>query len=127
MRRPAPATGVVWVYVSDANQRSWRFDEKYTGVEGWVQITNNGKNNNWSHAWVETPKGQAKPKPPTGGTETAPPTGDAKPAAAALTLAVLRVPAAHRRRLRTTNGLERLNKEIKRRTRVATLVPSDPA
>jgi hypothetical protein len=60
-----------------------RFDEKYTGVEGWVQITNNGKNNNWSHAWVETPKGQAKPKPPTGGTETAPPTGDAKPAAGA--------------------------------------------
>ena len=101
MRRPAPAAGVVWVYVSDANQRSWRFDEKYTGVEGWVQITNNGKNNNWSHSWVETPKGQAKPKPPTGGTETAPPTGDAKPAAAALTLAVLWVPAAHRRRLAT--------------------------
>jgi transposase-like protein len=36
-------------------------------------------------------------------------------------LTVLRVPTAHRRRLRTTNGLERLNKEIKRRTRVATL------
>jgi len=28
-------------------------------------------------------------------------------------LTVLRVRAAHRRRLRTTNGLERLNKEIK--------------
>ena len=27
------------------------------------------------------------------------------------------------RRLRTTNGVERLNKEIKRRTRVATLFP----
>jgi putative transposase len=39
-------------------------------------------------------------------------------------LTVLRVPAAHRRRLRTTNGLERLNKEIKRRTRVATLFPN---
>jgi transposase-like protein len=40
-------------------------------------------------------------------------------------LTVLRVPAAHRRRLRTTNGLERLNKEIKRRTRVATLFPNE--
>ena len=40
-------------------------------------------------------------------------------------LTVLRVPAAHRRRLRTTNGLERLNKEIKRRTRVATLLPNE--
>jgi transposase-like protein len=40
-------------------------------------------------------------------------------------LTVLRAPAAHRRRLRTTNGLERLNKEIKRRTRVATLFPNE--
>ena len=40
-------------------------------------------------------------------------------------LTVLAVPAAHRRRLRTSNGLERLNKEIKRRTRVATLFPND--
>jgi transposase-like protein len=40
-------------------------------------------------------------------------------------LTVLRVPAAHRRWLRTTNGLERLNKEIKRRTRVATLFPNE--
>jgi len=31
----------------------------------------------------------------------------------------------HRKRLRTTNGLERLNKEIKRRTRVATLFPNE--
>ena len=30
-----------------------------------------------------------------------------------------------RRRLRTTNGLERVNKEIKRRTRVATLFPNE--
>ncbi len=30
-----------------------------------------------------------------------------------------------RRRLRTTNLLERLNKEIKRRTRVATLFPNE--
>jgi transposase-like protein len=36
-------------------------------------------------------------------------------------LTVLRIPAVHRRRLRTTNGLEQLNKEIKRRRRVATL------
>ncbi len=40
-------------------------------------------------------------------------------------LTVLRTPAAHRRRLRTTNGLERLNKEIKRRPRVATLFPKE--
>ena len=40
-------------------------------------------------------------------------------------LTVLRLPAAHRRRLRTTNGLEWLNKEIKRRTRVAKLFPNE--
>jgi transposase-like protein len=40
-------------------------------------------------------------------------------------LAVFQIPASHRRRLRTTNGLERLNKEIKRRTRVATLFPNE--
>jgi transposase-like protein len=40
-------------------------------------------------------------------------------------LTVLRISAALRRRLRTTNGLERLNKEIKRRTRVATLFPNE--
>lgn len=34
-------------------------------------------------------------------------------------------PPQHRRRLRTTNGLERLNKEILRRTRVATLFPNE--
>jgi transposase-like protein len=38
---------------------------------------------------------------------------------------VFGLPAAHRRRLRTTNMLERLNKEIKRRTRVATLFPNE--
>ena len=36
-------------------------------------------------------------------------------------------PLAHRRRLRTSNLLERLNKEIKRRTRVATLFPNEAA
>ena len=40
-------------------------------------------------------------------------------------LEVFAFPAAHRRRLRTNNGLERLNKEIKRRTRVATLFPNE--
>jgi transposase-like protein len=40
-------------------------------------------------------------------------------------LTVFTRPAAHRRRLRTTNMLERLNKEIHRRTRVATLFPNE--
>ena len=35
------------------------------------------------------------------------------------------LPAAHRRKLRTTNSLERINKEIKRRTRVAMLFPNE--
>lgn len=39
--------------------------------------------------------------------------------------AVFAFPASHRRRLRTTNALERVNKEIKRRTRVATLFPNE--
>jgi putative transposase len=42
-------------------------------------------------------------------------------------LTVLSLPAAHRRKLRTTNMLERINKEIKRRTRVATLFPNEPS
>jgi transposase-like protein len=40
-------------------------------------------------------------------------------------LTVFALPAPHRRKLRTTNMLERLNKEIKRRTRVATLFPNE--
>ncbi len=40
-------------------------------------------------------------------------------------LTVFALPTAHRRKLRTTNMLERLNKEIKRRTRVATLFPNE--
>ena len=39
-------------------------------------------------------------------------------------LTVFHFPAAHRRRLRTSNMLERLCREIKRRTRVATLFPN---
>ena len=40
-------------------------------------------------------------------------------------LTVFRLPEAHRRLLRTSNGLERVNKEVRRRTRVATLFPSE--
>ena len=40
-------------------------------------------------------------------------------------LTVFEFPAEHRRRLRTNNALERLNREIKRRTRVATLFPNE--
>lgn len=40
-------------------------------------------------------------------------------------LTVLSLPPSHRRRLRTTNMLERLHRELKRRTRVATLFPND--
>jgi hypothetical protein len=39
--------------------------------------------------------------------------------------AVFRLPPTHRVRLRTTNMLERVNKELKRRTRVATLFPNE--
>src|SRR5579864_1553888 len=39
-------------------------------------------------------------------------------------LTVFNLPETHRKKLRTTNSLERLNKEIKRRTRVATLFPN---
>lgn len=40
-------------------------------------------------------------------------------------LSVFRLPASHRRRLRTTNAMERLNRELKRRTRVASLFPNE--
>jgi putative transposase len=42
-------------------------------------------------------------------------------------LTVFILPPAHRRRLRTSNLLERLNKEIRRRTQVATLFPNEAA
>ena len=40
-------------------------------------------------------------------------------------ITMLQFRAAQRRRLRTNNCLERLNREIKRRTRVATLFPNE--
>jgi hypothetical protein len=42
-------------------------------------------------------------------------------------LACYAVPSAHRVRVRTTNGLERLNQELKRRTRVVRIVPNRAA
>ena len=40
-------------------------------------------------------------------------------------LAVFALPSKHRKRMRTTNMLERLHEEIKRRTRVARLFPNE--
>ena len=40
-------------------------------------------------------------------------------------LTVFAFPEGHRRRIRTSNMVERLNKELKRRTRVATLFPNE--
>ena len=42
-------------------------------------------------------------------------------------LTVFHLPEKHRRRLRTTNALERLNQELKRRTRVALIFPNESA
>ncbi len=56
---------------------------------------------------------------------TAPRLADWLEANVAEGLAVFAVPRSHRRRLRTSNMLERLNEELKRRTRVAGLFPND--
>jgi transposase-like protein len=40
-------------------------------------------------------------------------------------LTVFQLPVKHQKRMRTSNSIERLNKEIKRRTRVATLFPNE--
>lgn len=42
-------------------------------------------------------------------------------------LSVFAFPQAHHRRLRTSNGLERLNREIRRRTRVVSIFPNEAA
>ncbi len=42
-------------------------------------------------------------------------------------LTVVRYPKEHWRRLRTTNGLERISQEIKRRTRVVRIFPNEAA
>lgn len=42
-------------------------------------------------------------------------------------LTVFSFPASHRRRLRTANVLERLSREIKRRTRVVSIFPNESA
>lgn len=42
-------------------------------------------------------------------------------------LACLAFPASHQRRIRTTNGLERVNQELKRRTRVVRIFPNREA
>ena len=43
------------------------------------------------------------------------------------TLAVYALPSEHRRRMRSTNRLERLNQKIKRRTRVIRIFPNQAA
>lgn len=57
--------------------------------------------------------------------EAAPKLADWMEANVPESLSVFALPSSHRRLLRTTNVLERLNKEIKRRTRVATLFPNE--
>jgi putative transposase len=42
-------------------------------------------------------------------------------------LAVYQLPEAHRKRMRSTNMLERVNQEIKRRTRVIRIFPNEQA
>jgi putative transposase len=42
-------------------------------------------------------------------------------------LTVFSFPAEHRRRIRTTNGLERVNKEVHRRTQVVNIFPNETA
>ncbi len=55
-----------------------RFNKEVTAIEAWVQITNNGQWNGWSHAWVQTdPEKPALPVKP----ETTPAASTHAPAA----------------------------------------------
>ena len=60
-------------------------------------------------------------------TETAPKLADWMEGNVPESLTVLCLPARHRVRMRTSNMLERLNREIKRRTRVVSIFPNDDA
>jgi transposase-like protein len=60
-------------------------------------------------------------------TETAPKLADWMEGNVAESLTVFCLPARHRVRMRTSNMLERLNREIKRRTRVVSIFPNDDA
>jgi len=60
----APEHGSPQIYLG-------RFDKDVTVVEDWVQITDNGQFNAWSHAWVET--APEKPAPPPVSVTTAKP------------------------------------------------------
>lgn len=42
-------------------------------------------------------------------------------------LTVFAFPKAHQRKIRTTNGLERVNREVHRRTQVVSIFPKDAA
>jgi putative transposase len=42
-------------------------------------------------------------------------------------LTVFDFPADHRRKIRTVNGLERINEEVRRRTRVVSIFPNETA
>jgi putative transposase len=57
--------------------------------------------------------------------ETAPKLAAWADANIAESLAIFGIPSEHRKRMRTTNMLERQNRELKRRTRVASLFPNE--
>ena len=40
-------------------------------------------------------------------------------------LTIFKYPEEHRQKIRTSNGIERINREIKRRTRVAVIFPNE--